>query len=125
MSKHLKYIEMAAAVSRYKEDGRRFYLGALGIRADGTIVFSANGNPKMPDRKHHAEYRVSRKLDAGSLVYVCRTIKEGEPGSEKYKHSAWAMAKPCPDCLKVLSSRAVRSIYYSISTGEYGCIELR
>lgn len=102
---HLRHINLAIEVSRTKDDDRRFKLGAVGLRKDGTLVASCNGNPKEPDRKHHAEYRVSRKLDRGSVVYVARTWADG----------TWANAKPCPNCMKALCYRKVTQVYWTVS----------
>lgn len=95
----------AAGISRTKDDGRRYYLGAIGIRADGTRVTSCNGNPKEPTREHHCEYRLSRKLDRGANVFLARTLADGRTGC----------ARPCNSCEKVLRLRGVTKVYYTLS----------
>lgn len=114
MSYVRRMLQEAAIVSRLKRDDRRFYLGAIGIRADGTKVRACNGNPKEPTRQHHCEYRLSRKLGRNSVVFVSRTNGRGE----------LATARPCQDCEKVLRDRGVTRCYYSISDSEYGCLSL-
>jgi tRNA(Arg) A34 adenosine deaminase TadA len=113
MSKHLKYLTIAAGISRHKLDDRNYYLGAIGLRSDGTTVMSWNGAPKEPTRQHHCEYRLCRKLTPGSTVYIARTLADG----------TWANAHPCPDCLKILTSKGIRRCYYTISSNEYGVID--
>jgi hypothetical protein len=84
---------------------------ALGLRSDGDLVLSRNGgcpNQRMP--LSHAEARLCRKLDVGSYVYVARTLKDGTP----------AMARPCRNCERLMRSRGVARIYYTIGPGEYG-----
>lgn len=112
MSYVLDMLKEAALVSRHKDDDRRFFIGAIAIRADGTKVTSCNGNPKEPTREHHCEYRLSRKVDRGATVFVCRTLADGSIG----------LSRPCHNCAKVLRFKGVREVYYSISETEYGCI---
>lgn len=104
----------AAIVSRLKQDDRRFFIGAIGIRADGTKVRACNGNPKEPTREHHCEYRLSRKLDRGSVVFVARTVAGGS--------GVLGVSRPCHNCEKALRSRGVARVYYTISDDEYGCL---
>lgn len=113
MSYISRMLSQAAVVSRLKKDDRRFYIGAIGIRSDGTKVRACNGNPKEPTRQHHCEFRLSRKLDKGAVVFVSRTLGDGSLGC----------AKPCNDCEKVLRTVGVRKVYYSVPNG-FGCLEL-
>lgn len=110
----LRLLELASVLSRTKEDGRTYFIGAVGLRADGKLVGSYNGNPKTPNRLHHAEYRLSRKLTSNSLVFVSRTLACG----------SWAMAKPCPDCESRLLNIGVSRVYYTIEPNHYGVLIL-
>lgn len=108
------YLEIAGRKAAKKND-RTWLLGAVGIRADGTIVTSINGSVAIPTRQAHAEYRLTKKLDAGSVVYVARVRKDsGEFG----------MAKPCANCEKALRDRKVRKVYYTIGPNEFGVLHL-
>lgn len=107
-------LELAAQVSRLRMDDRRYYLAAVGVRSDGAIVVSPNGNPKEPDRKHHAEYRVCRKLNRKSTVYVCRTLADG----------TWANAAPCPNCTKKLIYTGVRKVIWSTGPMQFSSLLL-
>jgi deoxycytidylate deaminase len=107
-------IQEAALVSRLRKDDRRFYIGAIGLRSDGTKVKACNGNPKEPTREHHCEYRLSRKLDRGAIVFLARTLASGQYGS----------SRPCHHCEKALRSCGVSKVYYSIGNEEYGCLQL-
>src|SRR5688572_307277 len=109
-----RMLALAAAVSRQKKDDRHFCIGAIGLRSDGTIVKAWNGNPKEPTLQHHCEFRLSRKLDRGAVVYVCRSLATGQYG----------MARPCSNCEKALRFRGVNKVYYSISDREYGVLYL-
>ncbi len=95
-----------------KVDRRRYKLGAVGIRTDGTIVKSRNLPTKEPDKTAHAEYRVIQKLDWGSTVYVVRVLANGK----------FSLARPCKYCLIALRLRGIKKCYYSISDTEYGVI---
>lgn len=109
-----KHLIMACRVSRRGNDIRRAFLGAVGCRKDGTLVFSYNGNAENKKPPVHAEARLARKLDAGSIVYVARTRRDtGEI----------CMAKPCKGCQNILRFKGVKKIFYTINSNEYGTIE--
>jgi tRNA(Arg) A34 adenosine deaminase TadA len=94
---------------------RRFLLGALGRRTDGTFVVSTNGGqPNERTFSAHAEARIVRKLDDGSTIWVARVLKDGTV----------SMARPCPRCHKLMSARGIRTVFYTISETEYGRIDL-
>ena len=74
-----KYFEIAKKIALAREDERDFLLGAVGIRNDGIIVGSCNGSVVMnlADRrgyfaKCHAEFRLCRKLDKRSIVFMAQ-----------------------------------------------------
>lgn len=89
-------------------------LGAAGVRADGVIVASFNGNPEMPQIFHHAESRLAKKLTPKSVVAVVRVNKQGQ----------WQLAKPCHNCQVCMERVGVKKVYYSISPGEYAILSL-
>ncbi len=109
-----KLLRLAAKVSRLKLDDRNYFLGAVGLRSDDVLVFAANGAPKYPEPKHHAEYRLSRKLGRNSIVYVARTLANG----------MWSNGNPCTNCRARLANVGCRKVFYTISAGEYGVLEL-
>lgn len=110
---HKHYLDLAASISRLREDDRNYFLGAIGLRKDGAIVTACNGAPKDVTPQHHCEWRLCRKLDRGSIVYVARTGANGK----------WAMSRPCKTCRIALKSARVAKVYYTISPGEYGRLE--
>lgn len=126
--KHADYLNIAARYAK-RDDERSYHLGALGVRADGAIVLSRNGPLPLESKANgrymrtpqayahllaHAEHRLCRKLNAGSVVYVARLKAEGE----------WAMARPCRACGARLTARGVRRVYYTIAPNDYGCLLL-
>jgi tRNA(Arg) A34 adenosine deaminase TadA len=108
------FLEMAAQVaSKDKEGRRRYWIGAVGIRGDGTMVSATNGSADRPNRTIHAEYRLANKLDYDAVVYVARVrICDGE----------FSLAKPCASCRKALKSKRVKKVYYTKSPEEYGVL---
>lgn len=104
------YLRLAGQASLTKKDNRTFYIGALAIRSDGAIVVSANSPCPARNRKVHAEYKVSRKTDVGTVIYVARVRSNGE----------FANARPCQACQKVMKSRGVKKVYYTCSNNEFG-----
>jgi tRNA(Arg) A34 adenosine deaminase TadA len=108
------YFEMAGKLACEKRDGRSFLLGSVGVRGDGAIVSAVNAISQEPNRLLHSEYKLSRRLDYGATVYVVRIrLLNGE----------YAISRPCFSCEKVLKSRRVKRIYYTISNNEYGVID--
>jgi tRNA(Arg) A34 adenosine deaminase TadA len=109
------FFEMAGKLAVAKDDDRAFLLGAAAVRKDGVLVFASNSVSQEPNRRAHAEYRISGKLDQGSTIYVARIrLLNGE----------FAMARPCLDCQKVLKSKRVKRVYYTISNAEYGVLDI-
>lgn len=98
-----KYLELAAQVSRLKDDDRTYFLGAVGLRRDGVLVAACNGNPKEPEPEHHAEARLLRKLGKGEIVFVARTLADG----------TWANAMPCVHCRLKLYRRGIERICFT------------
>jgi len=109
--KIFNYFEIAASMARSKEDGRSFLLGAIGIRSDGVMVKALNSISEVPNRRCHAEYRLASRLDYGATIYVARV---------KLIDQTFGMSKPCKNCQKMLASRKVKKVYYTISQNEYG-----
>ena len=113
MSAHRRLITQAAQLAYSNKGIKSYFLGAIGIRNDGTIVRSYN-IPNVEKNIHaHAEIRLCKKLDTGSTVYVARVSKIGR----------MLLARPCPDCFYFMKQHKVRKCYYSISDFEYGVIE--
>ncbi len=82
-------------------DGRCYSLAAVGIRDDGVVVWSINGQSMGTNPRCHAEARLLRKLGRGGIVYVARVRKDGSIGC----------AKPCPHCERLLRSNRTKVVY--------------
>ncbi len=106
-----KYLELAAKVSRLKDDSRTYFHGAVGLRRDGVLVAASNGNPRAPEPKHHCEYRLLRKLGKGGTVFLVRTLQDG----------TWADTTPCSHCQNALKARGVKKVYFTSSPGVHHC----
>lgn len=111
MSKVSRMLTLAGDLSRARQDGRRFFHGALAFRGDGTLVHAVNGTPKFPDAYHHCERRLARKLDKRATVFLARVLADG----------TWGNSKPCFSCEVSLKAAKVRRIFYTVGHGEYGC----
>lgn len=109
-----KYLKLATNSALKGELERSYLVGAVGVRCDGAVVYARNSIVQFPNRQAHAEYRLSRKLDVGSTVYVARVTKNGLD----------AIARPCHSCQKVLASSGVKKVYYTIGENEYGTMLL-
>jgi cytidine deaminase len=109
-----KYLRIASHISIKGSDLRRYRVGAVGVRRDGTVVYAWNGSVEIPTPCMHAEARLVKKLDYGSVVYVARTRKDD---------GKMAIAKPCKDCERVMRRRGVRRCEYSINDNEFGVLE--
>ena len=107
------YFDLAARAAEKQDDLRSHRVGAIGLRSDGVMVVASNGPAKNKAPKAHAEARLCRKLDYYGTVYVARRNSDG-----------FALAKPCPNCEIALRSRRVKRVYYTISSNEYGVLDL-
>lgn len=111
----MKLLEVAAKIALGSDNenlhhNRQFLIGSLAERSDGAIVISHNITAQEPTPSAHAEARVLRKADAGCVLYVARVTRDG----------VWAMSKPCMNCQKLIRSRRVNKVYYTIAPGHYG-----
>ena len=119
-----EYLYMAAKVALPTNDNERrrnYYLGSVGIRKDGTKVFSKNGatsdstpveNPRyLLIPSSHAECRVLRKLGKDGVMFVARVSKEDH---------VLLMARPCQMCVVKICSMGVKKVYYTVNSTQYG-----
>lgn len=81
------------------------------MSANGAALFPAS--QKLIIKMAHAEQRIARKLDKGSAVYVARQHRNGD----------YAMARPCSSCERILRSRKVSRVFYTVGPKEYGVME--
>lgn len=114
IDRYFRLAKQTALKGDTKEALRQYRLGAVGIRTDGTIVRSPNVPHRTPCHAAHAEARLCRKLNWGSIVYVVRVLGNGMLG----------LARPCRKCQSLMRLRGVSRCYYSISQSEYGVLEL-
>ncbi len=109
-----KYLRIASHISVRGNPMRKAYIGCVGHRQDGTLVYSWNGFSTDVCPSAHAEARLARKLDIGAVVYVARVRRD---------NGKMAMAKPCAGCERTLRGRKVSKVIYSISDSEWGTME--
>lgn len=114
--------EAAAHASIVGLDRRAFQFGAIGIRKDGSRVYSRNIPVNIGDYSSgcfphaHAERRLCKKMDCGGIVYVARISK---------KDGSLRNARPCQYCMIAMRARSISKCYYTISDYEYGVIDFR
>lgn len=113
---NIDYFIEAKKIAEYYDE-RTYYLGAIGIRSDGVLVKSRNGNSfstktnKFIKNIHsHAEGRLIKKLNINSVIYVARITKD----------NCFACAKPCSGCSNIIRSRRISKVYYTIDDDNYG-----
>ncbi len=106
-----KYFELAKRIAMKELNHKHYWFGAVGIRSDGKIVISKNIVNCGRDINCHAETRLSRKLDVGSVVYVVRVSKVN--GDLLY-------ARPCIGCQNKMKAAGVKEVFYSINNNEWG-----
>jgi len=114
MNKYINLARKAALKGDTRKVHRRYRIGAVGIRTDGVIVSSNNIPNKKPEPNAHAEARLVKKLNWGSMVYVVRIFSNGK----------LALAKPCIKCQNTMRLRGIKRCYYSINENEYGILIL-
>jgi hypothetical protein len=111
------YFDLAIKIAKYNDD-RTYCLGSVGIRTDGVLVCSRNGNSFSTktnkfskDIRSHAEGRILRKLNIGSTIYIARIKKEDD---------SIAIAKPCKNCSCMIKAKKIDKVYYTIDSSTYG-----
>ena len=109
-------LRLAATIAQKTTSGKRrnFLLGAIGIRNDGVLVSASNIPAQRQTPEAHAEYRVSRKLDVGAVVFVARKNRVGR----------LCNAKPCFRCESAMRSKGVKRCFYTISNTKFGVMTL-
>lgn len=115
MPKDLQMLHRAAAVASKRRDQRSFLVGAVGLRADGALVHAHNGADTDVSATIHAEVRLSKKLDVGATVWVARAAR---------LNGQLALAKPCPNCERVLRRNGVRRVVYSTGPDSFEVLNL-
>jgi len=101
----LHLLHKAADFSFKRQDERSFFVGAMGFRADGAIVFARNSPAEIPTPSAHAEARLVKKLGKNAPLVLVARYSVGRQGL--------AMAKPCPACEAILKSYKVKQVIYS------------
>ncbi len=116
MTSEIDMLKLAGtkALSKCEDDDiRHFFLGAVAVREDGTIVHSRNGSAPSPSPDAHAEARICRKSGYGATIYVSRIRRDtGEYG----------MARPCKNCQEKMKNYGIKKCYFTISSNEIGVI---
>lgn len=110
-----KYFELAKRLALSDIDNKHYLFGAIGIRSDGRMVKSSNIRNMGTNVHCHAEARLTRKLDVGSIVYVTRIQRST---------NMYLNARPCIGCQFKMRNRGISKVYYTINNHEYGAIEL-
>ena len=113
VERHFALARVVATKGDTIDARRRYRLGAVGIRYDGAIVSASNLPNRTPASEAHAEARLVKKLDVGSIVFVVRITRAG----------LLTMARPCKRCQAKMRSRGVKRVYYSITENEYGVFQ--
>lgn len=128
----LDLLKLASKYAVFRtNDGRTFFIGAVGVRNDGRIVHSHNDAVLDTCRRgdeslnavrskfviykrfpeSHAESRLTKKIGFGGIVYVARVAR----GSGEL-----AMSRPCECCQNILKFFRVKKVYYTINNTQWG-----
>lgn len=113
--KIFNFFEIAGRTAASKKDRRAYLVGAIGIRHDGAMVRSLNAPTELRNRRAHAECKLCRKLDYYAEVYVARV---------KLLDGKFGMSRPCNSCRKILTTKKVRKVFYTIDENYYGILDL-
>lgn len=108
----MELLQKAIKIAGACKDNKPWYMACVAKRSDGAIVSSVNHSffgEKVP--QHHAEARVLKKCDHGSVLYVARVLKD---------RVTVANSMPCPYCQSYIKNMEVKLVYFTISPGLYG-----
>lgn len=108
-----KYFKLAKQIALSDVQKKHYLLGAVGVRSDGCIVKSSNIRNMHMDVSCHAEARLTKKLDVGSIVYVVHVQRST---------GNLLNARPCKGCQFKMRNKGVRRCYYTINEHEVGII---
>ena len=111
MNRIIRLLNIAADVATMGRDKRDFLVGCIAERKDGAIVAAHNGGAVGRTAAVHADFRVVRKSDVGSVFYVARVRRD---------NNNWTMAKPCRTCRMFMILSGAKRVYWTISPGAYG-----
>ncbi len=101
-------LNKAVAFTAAGDPMRHYWVGAIAIRDDGTVVMARNLPTKTKNPHVHAEALLVKKLGLNpSLVLVVRVNRDGQ----------LVMAKPCPRCESILRAHRARKILFTTSDG--------
>lgn len=111
-----------------EHDLRLFWIGALGMRKDGSIVKKRNIPLRLSgfaahERNpfSHAEGRVIKAFRTSrieSTLYVARVLRE----SYNIGHTTYGMSRPCSHCQNVIRSAGIKRVFYTVSNFQYGVL---
>jgi deoxycytidylate deaminase len=111
----VRLLNLAIEIAGGCKDQKEWYLACVAKRADGAVVCSVNhsiSDQRIPE--HHAEARVLRKCDFGSILYVARVHKD---------RITVANAKPCENCQNFIRNMGVKKVYFTMAPDVYGVWE--
>lgn len=108
----MRLLNSAIKIAGQCKNKKEFYLGCVAKRNDGAIVSSVNHSfSGQRVFMHHAESRVLRKCDYGSILYVARVYKD---------RKTIANAMPCSHCQHFIRNMGVKKVYYTIDQNTFG-----
>ena len=110
----MKLLSFAAKIAAQKYNIlKRYQFGCVARRTDGALVSSTNHHENHQQFSHHAEARILRKSDIGSILFIARVSKKDR--------KTWRTARPCARCRKLIEHHKIKEVYYTIGPNEYGC----
>lgn len=115
---HQASLDKALEISKMSDEN--FKHGAIIKKSGRTLAVGINYRTNNPDylekdvaKRHasvHAEVAAMnavRKVDLnGAVLYVARSLKNGEP----------AMSKPCENCQEAMRERGIKKVFYTIDS---------
>lgn len=100
-----------AVKTAFKSQHHRWRLGAVLVHS--REILSASPNlPRLygKERGICAETRlITKSIINGTVIYVARVKADGTLG----------LARPCEDCMRLIRSRGIRTVYYTNETGSW------
>lgn len=106
----MKYLDLAIRIALGGSEDRNYLIGCVGLRTDGAIVTAYNSWTKKPQHEAHSEFKVCRKINKGSILWVSRVLRDG----------TWACAKPCVKCQALIRNKGIKKVFYTLGPEEFG-----
>jgi deoxycytidylate deaminase len=128
--KHIRYLKLAEAVSKFS-DFKPYKIGCILICKKQILSVGHNTNKSHPIQKEYNSFRelygenINHKAHA-EINCIVKVIKLDVDLSNcilyifrQHKDKTWAMARPCPGCMRFIQDQGIKTIIFTNNNNNY------